>query len=262
MLPDVAIPKYEDVYNQLGTVYDPSTKLVNDQLSALPAQQESEQSALDQAKVNAFRDITEGANRRGVLFSGIPIQDQATYTGTKYLPAVAGLKTDYANRKFTLLDQINKIQAARTGEARGTVADAQKTAADTAYKNAQLQLSYARLANSGSGGISPSLQYQMIKDAQAQADKKKSEFKVEQDEGGNYRFKGANNKPLKLAEFVAGTDGDANTVLDLLSNGSAYDKKIYNSIQIQLANKKLEADPQALIAAIAKQDAANYYGLR
>lgn len=151
------VPNYNDVYNSLGSVYDPQTKLVQSQIDALQPEQDAQQASLEQAKVNAFKDISNSANSKGVLFSGFTPDQQATYVGTKYLPAVANLKTSFNNTKNTLLGQINTIMGNRSKQASDTVASASKQASTDAYRNAQLQLGYARLGASSSAAASKPL---------------------------------------------------------------------------------------------------------
>lgn len=148
----MAVPTQQQAYDSLGAVYDPQTSLINTQIAQLQPQQDAQQSALDQAKVNAFRDIDTSANAKGVLFSGFSPDEQARYVGTKYLPAVANLKATYQNNKNTLLGKINEINANRTQQAQGIVTDAQAAAAKTAYDNARLAVS----ASKSSGGSSSS----------------------------------------------------------------------------------------------------------
>lgn len=145
----IAVPTYQDAYSQLGSVYDPQIQQVNTEMGQLQPQEDATLASLDQAKVNAFRDITQGANAKGVMFSGVPIDQQAQYVGTKYLPAVANTKTSFQNSRNSLIDKINQINAQRATQAQGIVSDAQKNASDAAYKQAQLQLSYAKLNKSG-----------------------------------------------------------------------------------------------------------------
>lgn len=136
---------YQSVYNSLAGQYQPQTDLVNSQIADLPRQQQAVQDSLDQAKVNAFKDITSSANSKGVLFSGVPIDQQSTYVGTKYLPAVAQNKTSFQNTKNTLLGQINTLMSSRQRQAQDSVSAYQKAQQDNAYKQAQLALGYARL---------------------------------------------------------------------------------------------------------------------
>jgi hypothetical protein len=148
MLPDVTIPTYDQAYGSLGAVYDPQVKSVQSQIDQLPGQEQATLSSLDQAKANAFRDIANSANSKGMLFSGFTPDQEATYTGEKYLPAYAAAKAATVNARTSLTDKINQIQSARAKDALGIVSSAQSTASTNAYKNAQLQLSAARLANS------------------------------------------------------------------------------------------------------------------
>lgn len=141
---------YQSVYDSLAGQYQPQTDLVNSQIAQLQPQQDAQQASLDQAKVNAFKDITNSANSKGVLFSGVPIDQQSTYVGTKYLPAVANLKTSFNNTKNTLLGQINTLSAARQRQAQGSVSAYQKQQQDDADRQATLQLGYDRLNSSNS----------------------------------------------------------------------------------------------------------------
>lgn len=155
MLPDVQVPSYDQAYGSLGSVYDPQVSQVNTEIAQLQPQQDAQQASLDQAKVNAFRDITTAANNKGMLFSGFTPDQQAQYVGTKYLPAVANLKTTFQNNKNSLLEKINAINADRALKAQGIVSTAQSTRADTAYKNAQLALKASTIrASSGGSGSS------------------------------------------------------------------------------------------------------------
>lgn len=140
---------YQSAYDQLASAYNPQTDLVNQQIAQLAPQQQAQQAGLDQAKVNAFKDITNQSNSRGVLFSGVPIDQQATYVGTKYLPAVADLNTSFNNQKTTLLGQLNSLNADRSKTAQSNVVSYLQAQSDAAYKQAQLQLGYAKLGASG-----------------------------------------------------------------------------------------------------------------
>lgn len=153
---------YWDVYNSLSDIYDPQNSLVQQQIAALPGQFAPQYSALDQAKVNAFKDIDNSANAKGMLFSGFSPDQQAQYVGTKYLPARAALASQQQQQQFSLQDQLNKIMAARATQTQGIIADQtkaeieqQKADQDAAYKQAQLNLGYARLSASGGGGRAP-----------------------------------------------------------------------------------------------------------
>lgn len=247
---------YTQAYNQTASVYQPQVDLINQQIGQLQPQQDAEQASLDQAKVNAFKDITNQSNSRGVLFSGVPIDQQATYVGEKYLPAVANLKSTFQNNKNTLLGQINDIQAKRATQAQNTVSDYQKNAADTAYKNAQLALSYARLGNS-QGNTSTAAQQKL-----------QSQFKVTGkkaiDSGATtatssnshgYEYTGPNGTPINMYQYLVGSGQGVDSLANLLQNGSAFDKAVYN----KYSNIK---DPTKFYNAVRNDSANRFYGLQ
>lgn len=89
-------------------LYDSQRNLIADQQAQLPGQEQADVQGLDTAKTNAFGDITNTANSRGVLYSGAPIQEQSRYVGEKYLPALAGVKNNYAGQR-------SKLEAALLG---------------------------------------------------------------------------------------------------------------------------------------------------
>lgn len=147
MVPDVQVPTYDQAYSSLGAAYQPSADLINTQIADIPRQEQATLSSLDQAKVNAFRDITNSANAKGMLFSGFTPDQEATYTGTKYLPAVAAAKTASLNAKTSLQGKLNQLTLDRSNAASGIVDKAQTAANTAAYKNAQLAISASKASN-------------------------------------------------------------------------------------------------------------------
>lgn len=99
----------EQILQELNSVYDPQRQNYNAQIQSLDPAMQAEEKGLQQAKTDAFQDINTGANRRGLLFSGIPIDEQAKYTGAQFLPAVANLKSRYAQQRFNLQDALNNV---------------------------------------------------------------------------------------------------------------------------------------------------------
>lgn len=127
------------ILQELNSVYSPQKDLYNSQLSAIDPQMQAEQQGLQAQQQDSFNQITEGANRRGLLFSGIPLAEQAKYTGSSFLPAVANLKAKYAQQRFNLQDALAKINQAQ-----------QRDAYD--IYNSELSLDADRAKSAGSGG--------------------------------------------------------------------------------------------------------------
>lgn len=104
-------------YSNLSSIYDPQRALVQQQVTALPGEYEAQKSALEQAKINAFRDIQNVAQSRGVSFSGFTPSEQASYTGTKYLPALASLSSQQNQAKYNLQKALLDIESQQRGQA-------------------------------------------------------------------------------------------------------------------------------------------------
>lgn len=137
----------QDILTELNSVYAPQKDLYNQQLNTLDPQMDAEQKGLQAQQQDSFNQITQGANRRGLLFSGIPLAEQAQYTGSSFLPAVANLKAKYAQQKFNLQDALAKINQDQNSQAYDMY-------------NKELTLDAAnRAAASGSGGANPSFGY-------------------------------------------------------------------------------------------------------
>jgi len=86
-------------------------------MGELPAYYQAQQGGLDQAKTNAFGDITNMASSRGMSYSGMPIAEQSRYVGEKYLPAMAQLKQQQTQQQYGLQTNINDIYSKRLTQA-------------------------------------------------------------------------------------------------------------------------------------------------
>lgn len=106
-----------DIIKELDSTYNPQRQrqrdLYNQGISDVNPQEEADLAGLNQAKQDSFKSIETGANRRGMFFSGIPLEEQAKYVGSQFLPGVANLKSRYAtvrgNLKNTLYQSIANL---------------------------------------------------------------------------------------------------------------------------------------------------------
>src|SRR5690348_17276641 len=90
---------------ELDPAYAASRDVVSQQQAALPAKFNAQRAALTAEKGQGFNAINNQATGRGLSFSGIPLDEQATYLSTKYLPGMQA--ADY---------QQNQEQLALTGQ--------------------------------------------------------------------------------------------------------------------------------------------------
>lgn len=101
-MPAPVVQSLDDILASLNPAYSGQEDVIGQQQAALPAKYEGQIAGVEAAKTNAFRDINRGANSKGLAFSGIPIEEQARYTGEKYAPALAGLKTQQNTESMSL----------------------------------------------------------------------------------------------------------------------------------------------------------------
>lgn len=97
------------IMSELDTSYQPQKDLYNKQISGVDPALEAEQQGLQAQKEDSFRGITEQANRRGLFYSGVPIAEQARYTGGQFLPALANLRGKYYTQKNSLTEALNNL---------------------------------------------------------------------------------------------------------------------------------------------------------
>jgi len=132
----------QDFYNQLASIYDPQVQSIQAQQALLPAQAEAQTSALEQARTNAFKKIDNTASARGMTFSGFTPDQQATYTGATYLPALANVKLSQNQANAKLVDALNTINANRGTQAMNMYQGQQNALADAEAKRYAAELNY------------------------------------------------------------------------------------------------------------------------
>nr|MBA3679487.1 hypothetical protein [Candidatus Saccharibacteria bacterium] len=106
-----------EILTELNSVYNPQRQrqndLYNQSINDTNPMEQADLGGLEAAKTSSFKQIDTGANRRGMLFSGVPLAEQAQYVGQSYLPGVANLKNRYAeirgNLKSSLVSALGNL---------------------------------------------------------------------------------------------------------------------------------------------------------
>jgi predicted NAD-dependent protein-ADP-ribosyltransferase YbiA (DUF1768 family) len=129
----------QEYYNQLAPIYEPQIASLKAQEASLAPQYQAQKSALEQARINAFRNISNTASARGMAFSGFTPEQEAQYTGTTYLPAMANLETQQLKSKQSLIDAINAANSERYAKAMGLSESAQQAEAKLAEEQRQFE---------------------------------------------------------------------------------------------------------------------------
>jgi hypothetical protein len=98
---------------ELGSTYDPQVAQIRQRQALIPGQIAEEEKGLQAKQTQSFDDILGGARRRGLGFSGIPLSEQARYTSTEFLPAMARLRQSGREQAMSLEDAILGINERR-----------------------------------------------------------------------------------------------------------------------------------------------------
>lgn len=109
----MAVRSLQQILGELGSVYEPQVEQYRQRQALIPGQIAEEEKGLQAKQENAFGEILGGARRRGLGFSGIPLSEQAKYTSTEFLPALARLKQSGREQAMSLEDAILGIQERR-----------------------------------------------------------------------------------------------------------------------------------------------------
>lgn len=183
-------------YNALGSVYNPEVQLINQQMAAIPGQTAAQKSALEQARVNAFRDITSQAQGRGVYFSGFRPSEEARYTGERFLPALAELEGQSMQARTSLQKALIDVNQRRQQQAMSQA----QTILDRQQQERQFQQELAANRSSGGGG----------------GGGQTPTYFTRPSEDGGINFFSPQGQPITAAQYYAGQGGNFGDVVNFL----------------------------------------------
>lgn len=217
------------ILKEISASYNPQRDVLNKQIGTLDPQMQAEQTGLESAKRDAFQQITDQSNRRGLLFSGIPISEQAGYTGSSFLPAVANLKAKYAQQRFNLQDALAGLDTSAYKDAYGVYE--QELSRDAAA------------ARAGGGGASPSFGGASVLGAETSGASAPN-VSYQQKANGGFAFYDASGRPISAAQYsvasgipfrtllqqmAASGDGGAKSALGFVGNDYGYNPNAVNN---------------------------------
>jgi hypothetical protein len=99
-------PAVRDLQSLIKTQTDalaPQQELIDKSIASNDASGGAQEAGLAAKKDQAFTDITQGAQNKGMFFSGFSPDEQAKYTAGTYLPALAQLQSTIAQTRASLL---------------------------------------------------------------------------------------------------------------------------------------------------------------
>lgn len=96
------VQKLPDILAGLEPAFAQTRNLYNQQKAGVAGQTESAKMALEAKKVRGFNNINDQAASRGVAFGGIPLNEQADYLSTEYLPGMQRIQEGATQRTDAL----------------------------------------------------------------------------------------------------------------------------------------------------------------
>ena len=140
----------QTVTRQYNKLYQPQINVKKQQLAGLNGAFDAQKTALNQAKVNAFRGFDANAAGRNVFYSGYRPEAQAEYIGQTYTPELAKIGTAEATQRLGLLEELNKLLIQQGQDVFGRVDTLQNRAQERELSKMQLaqerRLSNAEIA--------------------------------------------------------------------------------------------------------------------
>lgn len=93
----------QELIHKQNQALDPQYALLNEAVAQNDQAGKAQELGLTAKKDQAFTDITQTAQNKGMMFSGFTPDEQAKYTASTYLPALAQLQATIASTRGQLL---------------------------------------------------------------------------------------------------------------------------------------------------------------
>lgn len=239
-----AVQSVEQIISDLNPAYQGSIDVINQRRAQLPGQFDAQRQALVAEKVQGFNQINNQATGRGMSFSGIPLDEQANYLSTKYLPGLTALNQQQNDQSLALdesLAKINQDRRLRAMDVRQTqqsslekyLAEERERAWQQQKFAAEQALERAKMAQSAAANPTPTT-YSWSKNG-----------------AGGYDTSGG----VDLATAVKSQGGGITNLVALLANGSPSDRR---AAKYYMDN--VGSDPNRAYAYLVQNTGAFYKG--
>jgi len=183
----------DQIIKELDPTFSGQRKTLNDRANLIPGQIKSEEAGLQAKQGQAFNQILGGARQRGLGFSGIPLGEQAQYTATEFLPAIARLRQSGREQAMSLQDAILGINERRDTLGQQIFQGEQDRAAQERQaaqaRAAQAAATFGAFNSLGLGGQG--------------GEQASTRPRIERTQNGGFNFFDAFGEPVNAAEYVA-----------------------------------------------------------
>ena len=109
------------VMAELNPAYAGQESVIQQKQAGLGAKYGAQKTALTAEKGQGFNAINNQATGRGASFSGVPLDEQATYLSTKYLPGMQKADSDMNEEDLALTGELAKIGTEKSTAAQSRI---------------------------------------------------------------------------------------------------------------------------------------------
>jgi hypothetical protein len=162
----------EQIINELNTSSQPQIDSMRNRKQGLAGELQADEQALAGQQNRAFTQITDGARRRGLGFSGIPLGEQAQYASDVYLPSLTRARNDFRNRELSLEDAIQGVFSNNRSQGQSIYQAEQDRAEQIRQYNENMAFQReqaARAARAAAGNGAPAWLQALLGGSQSQA---------------------------------------------------------------------------------------------
>ncbi len=187
----------QQVLTELDSFSAPQVDNMRKRQSALPGQLQAEEQGLAAQQTQSFGEILNGARRRGMGFSGIPVGEQAQYNATQYMPALARLKQQSKDQAMSLEDAILGIQERNRTQGQSIFEGERNFGEQQRQFNEQQKMAREQMAASQRAAASPSMGYNSL------GQQVKSPLPQQRKDKG-FNFTDQSGRPISAAAYAVG----------------------------------------------------------
>jgi hypothetical protein len=240
-----SVQSLDQILAELNPLYDPQRQAIKQNIDYAQQGETALLQQQDALKTQAFGDIAQTAQDRGMYFSGFQPDQQAQYLGTTYLPTVAKIRNDTQQRVTGLNTDLSNLEAGVRKSAMDTQQGQQEAAVKWQQEQQRLLLEQQKLAqelaiaqmrdqatiraaqirSAGSGTLTAYQQAQLL-------EKERSKYSMKQENGNpGFNFYGPGGQPISMFQYAQAT---GTGMLDLLKrSNNEYDKHAYTMAAAQ-----------------------------
>lgn len=203
----------DQIIADLNPAFSQQQNILNSQRGTTAAQFGAQRSALDASKVQGFNQINSQAAAKGLAFSGIPVDEQANYLSTKYLPGLQSLDAQQNDANLSIDKALAQLDSERRLKAMDIRQNQQSTLDSflAAERQRQFDAQQKAMDRAATAAQNPTEDVQIVKNA-----------------AGGWKVL-VNGKPSNQYDLATAATMTGKSVLSLLQSGSQSDKKAYEN---------------------------------